>query len=79
MIDRRDKIPEMIRALNRHGLTCREIARRLQVGKSTVYAWKNEDREPAFWAGVALVELAEAYLDKITPSRTRTGVYTPDG
>lgn len=64
MPERPDKIANLIFALNRAGLTCAQIGAKIGKSESTVFAWRNNSTEPKFWAGVALVEMAESVLEK---------------
>lgn len=60
---RSDKISNLIHALNRAGMSCKAIAKRLGVSVTTVYAWRTGSAEPLFWTGARLVEMGEAHVE----------------
>ena len=51
--------PRVVANLQRGGLSLQQIADELEVSKSLVAGWVDEDStgEPAFWTGAVLIEL----------------------
>ena len=63
---RGEKLSTLIFAMNKRGISCEEIARKVGVSRATVFAWRNDQTEPKFWTGVALVEYAESRIDELS-------------